>query len=56
MGSELYAYGLLAIPMFAATLIALFFRRSGGIAAGFLRSSSPHLGDGVAFDIQSRQF
>ena len=35
MGSELYAYGLLAIPMFAATLIAFFFRRSGGIAASF---------------------
>ena len=34
MGSELYAYGLLAIPLFSATLIAFFFRRSGGIAAG----------------------
>ncbi|MEC7906490.1 MAG: NADH-quinone oxidoreductase subunit L [Verrucomicrobiota bacterium] len=33
MGSELYAYGLLAIPLFSATLIAFCFRRSGGIAA-----------------------
>ena len=34
MGSELYAYGLLAIPLFSATAIAFFFRRSGGIATG----------------------
>ena len=34
MGSELYAYGLLAIPLFSATLIAFFFRRSGGVATG----------------------
>lgn len=34
MGSELYAYGLLAIPLFSATAIAFFFRRSGGVAAG----------------------
>ncbi len=34
MGSELYAYGLLAFPLLSATFIAFFFRRSGAVASG----------------------
>ena len=57
MGSELYAYGLLAIPLFSATLIAFFFRRSGGIAAGVsIAAAALILATAIAFDFQGRQF
>ena len=34
MESQLYAYGLLAIPLLSAIAIAFFFRRSGAFASG----------------------
>lgn len=34
MGSELYAYGLLAFPLLSAVTIAFFFRHNGTVASG----------------------
>lgn len=34
MGSEIYAYGLLAFPLLSAVFIAFFFRRNGAVASG----------------------
>ncbi len=34
MGSELYAYALLAFPLLSAVSIAFFFRRNGAVASG----------------------